>query len=178
MNQRTFSRGLNVPALWALCGLLVVMSAQLGLERVRAADPPANAAPIPFETHDGYFVSNKFEPDAAESFVVVRDQKAFDEVFGSGFVMNDKHHRLPAKAFESKMVVAAIKRGKAVWTYKVESVTAEAGVLTVRYSATSVPQPTAEFASPLILSVPKGDYSSVRFVDGEKLVKTIEVNDK
>jgi hypothetical protein len=131
--------------------------------------------PVVFDTHDGYFVSNKFEPDAPASFMVFQDQKAFDKVFGSGFVMNDKHHRLPKDAFESKMVVAAIKRGKAVWTYKVEAVTAEAGILTLRYSTKTEAHPTAEFACPLIVSIPKGDYAAVQFVEDGKVVKKIDL---
>ena len=135
------------------------------------------AKPVTFDTHDGYFVSNKFEPDAPASFVVLQDQKAFDKVFGSGFVMNDKHHRLPKDAFESKMVVAAIKRGKAVWTYKVDAVTADAGILTVGYTAKTEANPTTEFACPLIVSVPKGDNLAVQFVEDGKVVKKIDLVD-
>ena len=56
------------------------------------------AKPVEFDTHDGYFVSNQFEAKAATSFVVIKDQAAFDKVFGVGMVMGDKHHRLPAAA--------------------------------------------------------------------------------
>src|SRR5437016_5893993 len=47
----------------------------LGLLAASDEDQPA-ASPIPFHTHDGYFVSNKFEPAAPASFVVIQDQKA------------------------------------------------------------------------------------------------------
>ena len=72
------------------------------------------ATKLNFNVYSGYFVSNKFEPDAAESFVVLADQEQFDKVFGAAFVMRDKSHRLPKDAFKSLLVIAAIKRGNAV----------------------------------------------------------------
>lgn len=133
---------------------------------------PANVA---YGTHDGYFVSNKFEPKELASFVVLADQKAFDGVFGAGFVMGDKAHRLPKDAFAKNIVVAAIHRGKALVTYKVESVTAENNTLRVRYSTKREPNATAEFSCPLILSVAKGDYGAVQFTEDGKDVKKIEM---
>jgi hypothetical protein len=75
---------------------------------------------LPFDTYSGYYPSNKFEPDTAESFVVINVQEQFDKVFG--IVMWENSRRLPKDAFKSNIVVAAIKRGNAVWEYKVESV--------------------------------------------------------
>ena len=62
---------------------------------------------LTFDTYGGYFVSNKFEPDAAKSFVVINDQEQFDKVFGVAFVMGDKSRRLPKDAFKSLMVIAS-----------------------------------------------------------------------
>jgi len=133
----------------------------------------ALAEPVPFDTYDGYFVSNRFEPDAPTSFVALADQKAFDNVFGVAFVMRDQSHRLPPDVFQTRLVVAAIHRGRAVVTYKVETVSAEAKTLVVRYTTQSEPHPTAEFACPLILSVAKGEYNAVRFVENGKTVKQL-----
>ena len=94
-------------------------------QQASAAEP----AKLAFDTYSGYFVSNKFERDAAESFVVIHDQGQFDKVFGVGFVMRDVHHRLPKDAFQSLMVIAAVKRGQALVEYKVEGVTETAGVV-------------------------------------------------
>ena len=126
--------------------------------------------PIDFDIHNGYFVSNKFEPNAPTSFVVLKDQKSFDEVFGAAFVMHDKSHRLPPQAFDTQFVVAAIHRGKAMWEYKVQSVTAQGPTLIVNYTTTATPQATAEFACPLILSIAKGNYTAVQFVEDGKPV--------
>ena len=135
----------------------------------------ANKAKLPFDTYSGYFVSNKFEPNAAASFVVITDQGQFDKVFGVAMVMGDKSHRLPKDAFKSNMVVAAIKRGSAVVEFKVEGVTVKDGLVELRYTMTSKKSDSATFACPLIVSIPTGKYTAVQFVENEKTVKTVEI---
>ena len=136
----------------------------------------AEPAKLTFDTYSGYFVSNKFEPDAAESFVVITDQEQFDKVFGVAFVMGDKSHHLPKDAFKSLMVIAPIKRGSAVVEYKVDGVTVKDGVVELRYTTTSKKSDTATFACPLIVSIPKGEYKAVQFVENGKAVKKVEVS--
>ena len=133
---------------------------------------------LAFDTYGGYFVSNKFEPDAAELFVVINDQEQFDKVFGVAFVMRDTSHRLPKDAFKSLMVVTAIKRGNAFVEYKVESVTEEKGVVELRYTTTEKKSDTATFACPLIVSIPKGEYKAIQFVESKKPVKKLEIEKK
>jgi type II secretion system protein G len=135
----------------------------------------AEPAKLTFDTYSGYFVSNKFEPNAAGSFVVISDQEQFDNVFGVAFVMRDKSHRLPKDAFKSLMLVAAIKRGKAVVEFKVETVTEAKGVVELRYTTTEKKSDTATFACPLIVSIPKGKYTVVQFVENGKVVKKVEL---
>src|SRR5512135_2185972 len=138
---------------------IILLLAVCGLGQYAVA---AEETKLAYDVYGGYFVSNKFEPDAAESYVVIHDQKQFDKVFGVAFVMGDKSHRLPKDAFKTLMVVAAIKRGKAVVEYKVESVAVVAykvegvtdakGVVELRYTTTSKKSDTATFACPLIVS--------------------------
>ena len=125
----------------------------------------AESVTLRFDTYSGYFVSNKFEPNAAESFVVISSQEQFDKVFGTAFVMRDKSHRLPKDAFRSLMVIACIKRGKALWEFKVESVTEAKGVVELRYTTTEKKSDTTAFACPLIVSIPKGNYAAIKFVE-------------
>ena len=138
-------------------------------------DESAPAKPLQFDTYAGYFVSNQFEPDAPESFVVLRSQEQFDKVFGVAFVMNDKSHRLPKNAFQSLMIVSPIKRGSATWSYKVEGVSQQAGVVELRYTTSATKSDTATFACPLIVSIPKGDYAAIRFVENGRPVKKLEI---
>jgi acylphosphatase len=136
------------------------------------------AAKLSFDTYSGYFVSNKFEPDAAESFLVITDQEGFDKVFGVAFVMGDKSHRLAKDAFKTLVVVAAIKRGNAVVEFKVEGVTLIEGVAELCYTTTEKKSDTATFACPLIVSIPTGEYKAVQFVENGKAVKKLEVGKK
>lgn len=160
----------SLVTLGLLASLLILPSRVLAAE---AASPLAK--PVDFDTHTGYFVSNKFEPAARVSFAVLRDQAGFDQVFGVAMVMGDKSHRLPPAAFDTKIVVAAIHRGKGMVTYQVESVVAEGPALVVRYTTKTQANDTAEFACPLILSLDKGDFTSVRFIENGKPVKRLEV---
>jgi len=151
-----------------LAGLLLLAG------RTAAANaPPPPAKSIRYETHDGYFVSNQFEPAAEVSFVVITDQPTFDKLFGVAMVMRDKSHRLPPAAFDKNFVVTAIHRGHALLSYQVTSVTAEAQTLIVSYNTMGTPDANAAFACPLILSLYKGDYRNVRFVENGKDVKRL-----
>jgi hypothetical protein len=140
--------------------------------------PAAEPAKLAFDTYSGYFVSNKFEPDAAESFVVIGDQQQFDKVFGVAMVMRDKSHRLPKDTFKSLAVVAAIKRGPAFVEFKVEGATLKDGVVELQYTTTAKKSDSATFACPLIVSIPKGDYKAVQFVENTKAVKKLELGKK
>jgi len=131
-----------------------------------------------FDMYSGYFVSNKFEPDAVESYVILNDQKQFDKVFGVAVGMNDKLHRLAKDAFESQIVVAIIKRGNSFWEYNVEDAIVQEGVIQLRYSATTRSTPDTTFACPMIVSLPKDEYSAVVFLENGKKVKTIEIGEK
>ena len=139
-------------------------------QQALAAEPSKLAS----DTYSGYFVMNTFEPDAAASFVLVTDQKQFEEIFHVAMVMGDKSHRLAQDAFKSNIVVAPIKRGHAFWGYKVEGVSEKDGVVELRYTATEN-KTEATFTCPLIVSIPKGKYTAIRFVENGKEVKKMEM---
>ena len=91
-------------------------------------------------------------------------------------VMGDKSHRLPKDVFKSNVVFATIKRGKAVWEFRVEGVTVSRGVVELDYTVTSKESNSATFASPLIVSIPRDKYTAVRFRENGKVVKRIDVD--
>jgi len=140
-----------------------------------AAEKSVALQSVAFQTHDGYFVSKQFEADIPISFVVLKDQAAFDKVFGVAAVTRDKSLRLLADAFVGQMVVAAIHRGKKVVSYQVERVAAEGRTLAVRYTTKSEPSNAAELVCPLIVSVPKGDYDAVQFIEDGKEIKKVAI---
>jgi hypothetical protein len=130
----------------------------------------AKGKKVEHDVYNDYFESNKSGLKGETSFLAITDQDAFDKVFGKAVVMGAKPNFLPKDAFDSKMVVAVIHRGNAVWKYKVDQVTADGDTLTVQYDATSKTGGTATFHSPLVVSVDKGKYTSVVFIEnGEKI---------
>ena len=140
-----------------------------------------NATKLAFDTYEGYFVSSTFEPNAAESFMVIHDQEQFDKVFGVWEVsrLADKPSLLPKEAFRSSMVLAAIKRGKLDWTYRVERiVTGATGIVEFRYTATSKKREYGHTACPLIIAIPNGKYTAVQFVENGNVVKTVNIVEK
>jgi hypothetical protein len=132
-------------------------------------------APVAFDIHNAYFVSKMFEPNEAASFVVIHDQKTFDAAFGVPMMEGASSRPLPKDALETRMVVAVVKRGKAFWGYTVQAVAVEAGVLTLQYATTYTRSDSAEHSSPLIISVAKGAYTAVEFVEDGKVVKKMEI---
>ena len=152
---------------------IAALMALLAFAAARADDKPKD---VDYDIHSGYFESNKSGLTGDSSYLAFASQKAFDAVFGVGRVQGDKQRFLPKDAFDKKMVVAVVKRGKAIYDYKVEKLTSDGGVLTVQYTAT--PQEssgTAMFSSPLILSVDKDKYDSVAFVENGKTVAKVNV---
>jgi hypothetical protein len=158
-----------------LVGLAVLLL--LGAGPAGSAEDKAKPAgqEVKFDTYGGYFVSNQFEPAAPASFVVIRDPKRFDEVFGVARVMGDKSHRLAPGAFDTQIVIAAVKRGKTFWDFKIQDVRVEGGVVTLRYTVAGRPQEGVEYACPLIVSIPKGEYAAVRFVENDKPVGKVDL---
>jgi len=142
---------------------------------------PATAAPesparaVKFSVHTGYFVSNKFEPKAATSFALIEDQAGFDKIFGAAVVQQDQSLRLPPDAFASHLVAAVIHRGKDMVTYTMESVMQEEKTLSIRYTTKREPSATAEFACPLIVSLPKGGFETVRFSENGREIRKMEL---
>lgn len=60
-------------------------------------------------------------------------------------------------------------------SYRVERVVVAEKVLVVRYTTQSEPNATAKFACPLILSVAKGDYDHVQFVEDGKEIQSVAI---
>jgi hypothetical protein len=156
-----------------LFALTVSVALATVVGRAQAADE-AKGKKVEYEVYTSYFEKNTSGLTGEASYVALTDQKAFDKVFGPAATMN-KQTFLPKDAFEKKLVVAVIKRGNAVWTYKVDKVTADDDTLYVQYDATSKDGGGAKFASPLIVSVDKGKYTAVVFIENGKKVGTAKI---
>jgi hypothetical protein len=134
----------------------------------------AKGKEVKFEIHDGHFEKNNAGLKGDSNYLVLTDREGFDKVFGVARVIG-KQNFVPKDAFDKEMVVAVIKRGKAVTEYKVEKVTADDRTLYVQYTAKTGKPGSATFASPLIISVDKDRYKSVVFIENGKKVETVKV---
>lgn len=140
------------------------------------ADDATKSRKVPFELHSGYFVSNKHKMEGDFDALALKSKMAFNRVFGVAFVMGDTSNRLKPNAFKTKMVLAVIKKGRAAWTYKVSKVIAKGKTLYVDYKPTPREATgNTTFASPMIVSIPKGDYNKAVFVENGKEVKSIAI---
>jgi hypothetical protein len=156
---------LSLSVLWALTGFVLAAPAE--------DESEAKGDKVEFDKHSGYFESNKSGLKGDTSFLVFNNQEKFDEVFGLAFVGGNRNKFLPKDAFEKKMVVATIKRGDSIFEYTVDKVTAQDGVLYVKYEAKALEKGgMAKFASPMILSLDKGKYKSVVFIENGKKIET------
>jgi len=144
----------NFPAILMLCVLLVLSAwPQVGDEGGR----------VRYARYTSYFEKNDSGLKGGTSFLVFTSQPDFDRVFGPAAVMG-RNSFLPAGTFQTKIVVASIRRGNFFRSYEVKKVTKKDGKLYVWYSVKDSKPGSAMYNSPLMLAVAKGDYSSVVFM--------------
>lgn len=139
-----------------------------------SADEP-KAAKVEFVVHSGHFEKNNAGLKDNPAFLAITSAEAFDKVFGAAFTMGKKPNVVPKGAFEKSLVIATIKRGNFITKYDVEKVTLTDGTLVIAYKTTDEGAGTANFASPLIVSVPKEGVKKVEFVENGKKAGAAEV---
>jgi hypothetical protein len=153
----------------------------------------AKGTKVEYEVHTGYLMRLKayWAARAADKsklglfcFLAFNDRDSFDKAFAqpdggkvnlnelipSGEAKGDKPKLLPRDAFDKKLVVAVTHNGMRTWKYKVTRVTADGDTLYVQYQAGSTVAYPNSYVCPLIVSVAKGKYASVVFIEnGSKL---------
>jgi hypothetical protein len=155
----------------------LALAATLLFTLAAAADDKTKEDKIDFAEYQGHFEKNTSGLKGDASFLAFTDREGFDKVFGTvPPLMGKKPNVLPKDAFEKNLVAAVIHRGNAPWEYKVDKVTAQEGTLRVYYTAMSKAATTAKFSSPLILTVPKGKYTSVVFIENNKEAGTAKLD--
>jgi len=134
-------------------------------------------AAVEFQQYDGsYFERNDSGLTGEKSFLVLTDQGQFDRIFGAAATMG-RNDFLPPDTFATKIIVATIKRG-GFREYSDVKVTAKGRDLLVSYNAKDSEPGSATYSTPLILSVSKGKYRSVVFVENGKRVGTVKLGRK
>lgn len=151
--------------------MLLAVPLTLGLLAATSAEE-AKEQKLTVTSYTGHFEKNNSGLTGEKSFLVLPTQAAFEKVFGTvpPLMGANKFNRLPAGVFEKDAVVAVITRANAVTEYSDVSVTLEGKKLTVSYKARTGPAGTAQFASPLILGLPKEKFNEVVFIENGKKV--------
>ena len=121
-----------------------------------------------FKAYTGYFVKNSYKVDDKDIYVVLKDKASFDEVFGTAMVMGDKSHRLDNDVFEKEIILAVIHRAGGTTKFNISEFVIADDALTIKYTTEFTASPTAQFASPLIVSIAKGKYKQVIFEENQK----------
>ncbi len=129
-----------------------------------------------FVVHSGHFEKNNSGLKDEPSLLLLKDADEFDKVFGTvppvGLGGGGKKNNPVSKdMFEKDVVAAIIRRGNAITTYTEVSTKADGETLTVTFKSETGKASTATFASPLIVSVPKGKITKVVFVENGKELK-------
>jgi hypothetical protein len=130
---------------------------------------------VKFERNSGYFEKRTSGLKGDSSYLAITDVAEFDKVFGVGFVMGKKPIVVPKEGWGKLLIASVIKRGNATHEYTVEKVTRTGDKLTVAYKANKGDATTAMFATPLILSLEKGDLKEVVFVENGKETATVPI---
>lgn len=143
----------------------------LGLTGATQADDK-----MEYKVHGPYFESNKSGLKGDSSYLFFSSKDKFGDVLRPvpPLMKGKKADPVKDASFTDGVVLAVIKRGASVTTYKVEEVTFDkAGILKVRYTATAGKPGTATFASPLVVSVAKKDVKVIEYIENGKKVETI-----
>ncbi len=146
----------------------------------------ALAAPVPapelpqemkFVIHSGHFEKNNSGLKGDSSYLSILDQPAFDKVFGSVPPLGGKKHNwLPQDAFKTHQVVAVIKRGTSTYAFSMISVASDSKTIIVKFTskAGDPGAGTAQFATPLILSIPQLKGREIVFIENGKEVAKVK----
>lgn len=131
---------------------------------------------LKYERYDGhYFERNDSGLTGDTSYLVITSQEDFDKIFAPAATMGGNKY-LPKDTFDSHFVVATIYRSDRLRSYGVRGVSVKNDELYVSYSASDAKQEKASFRSPLILVIPKGNFSAVIFVQNGKKVSTVHLS--
>lgn len=141
---------------------------------------PGDATPVDSQRFDGYFEANDSGLKGDQSFLALSSAEQFDKFFGEAPIPGATF--LPDNVYDTKLVVAAIKRG-ALRRYGAVKVSTKNGKLFVAFAATDDAANSAVFSTPLILAVAQGNYQEIIFFENGRqtgtlpLTKTLTIPD-
>ena len=125
-----------------------------------------------------YFESNKSGLKGGSSYLVFTDGDKMGAVLRPVPPIGGRRAEpVPKDAFDKSIVIAVIKRGTQTYDYTLEKAEARDGVVRVEIKsvAKGVPNGGATFATPYVLTIPKGKWKSVEFFDNGKKAATVKL---
>jgi hypothetical protein len=155
-----------------------IMHALLLLAALAADTDPAMK--LEAATFGPYFESNKSGLKGEASYLAFSDAGKFAAVLRPvPPVGGRKTIPLPKDAFDKSLVLVVIRRGTQIHEYTVEKAEAKGDtvVLTFKSAAKGAAGGTATFASPLVVTVPKGKYKTVEFIENGKKAGTVKLGE-
>jgi len=130
-----------------------------------------------------YFERNDSNLKGNASYLIFTNLEKFEQIFGYATSMGNNHF-LPDNVYDSKLVVAMIKRGNSIYIYDLKKVTVKKKELYVWYnvapdkSSTTAATPgddSHSWNSGCFLTVDKNNYTKVIFMENGKRVGTATI---
>jgi hypothetical protein len=159
---------------WHWAGMAAALVLTVAAAVAMAQDqgqPPTKKVTV--EVHDGHFVKNTFKAPQQGAFLVLANYDEFERVFGVGFVMKAKFKLVTRETFNTRTVVAVVRQvPNQIVEFAIGGAEAKGEQLLVNFTSTAKAA-TFQANSAMILSVPRGDYKEIVFVENGKRVASV-----
>ena len=154
----------------AAAALVLTVAAAVAMAQDQG-QPPTKKVTV--EVHDGHFVKNTFKAPQQEAFLVLANYDEFERVFGVGFVMKAKFKLVTRETFNTRTVVAVVRQvPNQIVEFAIGGAEAKGEQLLVNFTSTAKAA-TFQANSAMILSVLRGDYKEIVFVENGKRVASV-----
>lgn len=131
-----------------------------------------------------YFERNDSNLKGNSSYLVFANAETFERIFSPAATSGDNLF-MPDNVFDSKLVIAMIKRGESIYKYDLKKVTAKNKKLYVWYDAAPKNPAAVEktrddgsysYATSCFLTVDKSSYTDVIFMENGKKAGSVSIN--
>jgi hypothetical protein len=139
----------------------------------------AEPAKIEVKPYGPFFESNKSGLKGDSSYLVFTDARKFANVLHltRPLLGGKRPVALPVGSFMKSHVLVVIKRGKTIYDYSDLKAEAKGDTLVFSFKSAAKGKPgSAMFATPLVVTVTRGKYKNVEFVENGKKVETVKLD--
>lgn len=166
--------------------ILIVLFLIAAFDSIPAQKNAAAERKVEFHSYANarYFERNDSNLMGDSSYLVFNSLEKFEQIFGYATISGDNHF-MPENVFNSKLIIAMIKRGQSIYKYDLKKVTVKNKKLYVWYAVAPEDQEAAKkkarddglysYATTCFLTVDKNKYSEVIFMENGKRAGTVSV---